>query len=756
MPPKGKHRTRRRSSKGSTVAAGAAAGSGGGRRSHRNSLDGASASTTGLALTTTSTANITTTDDEGSGGHGSETDGSTDWGAPASLEAGGPLSTSLATIAASIYAPEVPEVPGDAEAGGRAEGPAEGMGEPSPPPPTPPAAGEGEADGTTSPLDSASMYTADTHLGSESEAEAELVAPPSQRRRSPSLRTVGEEAHRVDVEADVLSPAPSHPAQQGPEPEQAEAGGSSEVQEAPNPAADVAPAEPASVEAHPEPMSLDPVVPEMSEEATRAALVLGEVGPLEATADASTPPQMEGEADAGLPSQADAMPIPSPPQPSLEVEDAVSPRSGEDAFLSLPPKCFTEVLPSDQGEGTVLPLQPTAEQAGEALPTDQTEDTASLLQPSEDRSEDVFSTDLAAGAALLLPPAEDTLSTSTVKNASLPAEEQTSETHLTDQAGGPAFLLQPAEEQSGEVPPTDQLGDAASLSQPLEESEVADAAAPIPSEAPTTGPPGEELMEAAARPEASASTPIPAKPDLVYVSPATYASPHPDFDIVQAHVRGDELDELDVGLGDIVSVVGPFQPGAYWTQVICRSWGDTNGQLGFIPTICLEVPQLVAPLAPGAPEEVEEEVVAAGYAFLSSSGSQAAEEPIPLASEYVPPARAEARGRSVSFSLQPAGGEAAQASAASDPASQGWATPSLESIAIPDTVPLGSLWTARYEHRPERPDEMAVAEGEVVIILDCPAGGWWKGVKNFSSKTPQTGWLPAAILDFSAGRDSAR
>lgn len=46
------------------------------------------------------------------------------------------------------------------------------------------------------------------------------------------------------------------------------------------------------------------------------------------------------------------------------------------------------------------------------------------------------------------------------------------------------------------------------------------------------------------------------------------------------------------------------------------------------------------------------------------------------------------------------------------------------------------------DYAPEKSDELGLKVGEIVIVLECPEGGWWRGMKGMSEKTPKSGWFP--------------
>ncbi|KAH6566753.1 hypothetical protein BASA62_006513 [Batrachochytrium salamandrivorans] len=57
----------------------------------------------------------------------------------------------------------------------------------------------------------------------------------------------------------------------------------------------------------------------------------------------------------------------------------------------------------------------------------------------------------------------------------------------------------------------------------------------------------------------------------------------------------------------------------------------------------------------------------------------------------------------------------------------------------------GTKVYAKYAYDPEKSDELELLEGELVVVLEAPPGGWWKGMKGLDEKAPKTGWFPATL-----------
>jgi hypothetical protein len=44
-----------------------------------------------------------------------------------------------------------------------------------------------------------------------------------------------------------------------------------------------------------------------------------------------------------------------------------------------------------------------------------------------------------------------------------------------------------------------------------------------------------------------------------------------------------------------------------------------------------------------------------------------------------------------------------------------------------------------------RDDELDLVPGDLITVLECPDGGWCKGVKGIETKNPTTGWFPIVV-----------
>ncbi|KAJ3333516.1 hypothetical protein HDU76_007282 [Blyttiomyces sp. JEL0837] len=187
--------------------------------------------------------------------------------------------------------------------------------------------------------------------------------------------------------------------------------------------------------------------------------------------------------------------------------------------------------------------------------------------------------------------------------------------------------------------------------------------------------------------------------------------------IVTAHVASD-AEELELEVGDVVEVdIQPASPQEFWLHGINRSWGPSNGQKGFFPASC-------AVLETWEPPEVMPPTFISQLAFSLSGGAQT-EEPEEEAEEE----------------------EEEQDEDVGDEDNQN---------EMPEKVPPGTKVVCKYAYERTKADEMDLLEGELVVILEAPPGGWWRGMKNLGGKEAKTGWFPNTVVKFTeedSGKD---
>ncbi|KAL2915349.1 Rho guanine nucleotide exchange factor 3 [Polyrhizophydium stewartii] len=177
------------------------------------------------------------------------------------------------------------------------------------------------------------------------------------------------------------------------------------------------------------------------------------------------------------------------------------------------------------------------------------------------------------------------------------------------------------------------------------------------------------------------------------------------FMVVTEFGAGD-LDELELVVGDTIELLmTPATPNEYWWMGVNRSWGKRNGHQGFFPR------HHVRPYDPDNPD--------------------AQTEPVP----------------------EPELGIQVEAEAPPDEA------PSSAAASEPEPVKPGTKVVVVGPYEPAKTDELALAQGDLVVVLEAPPGGWWKGMKGLNEKAPLTGWFPALCVavqqDTTAGKPAA-
>ncbi|TPX37626.1 hypothetical protein SmJEL517_g00698 [Synchytrium microbalum] len=155
--------------------------------------------------------------------------------------------------------------------------------------------------------------------------------------------------------------------------------------------------------------------------------------------------------------------------------------------------------------------------------------------------------------------------------------------------------------------------------------------------------------------------------------------------------------ELPLEIDDIVELVtAPGSDDEYWWSGISRSWGPNNGRTGYFPHDCvvLDTPDsayAISPTKPSLPSPI--------------LAPQTLIQEAPLVAE-----------------------------------------PSDDYPTPPPPVPVGTKVVAEEEYLPEKADELALFKGDVIVILESPDGGWWRGMKGLGGKEAKSGWFPATVV----------
>ncbi|KAJ3092833.1 cytochrome c oxidase subunit 1 [Quaeritorhiza haematococci] len=220
---------------------------------------------------------------------------------------------------------------------------------------------------------------------------------------------------------------------------------------------------------------------------------------------------------------------------------------------------------------------------------------------------------------------------------------------------------------------------------------------PQPSSSPSASNHTSEIIQKNSIIDASPPT---APPTAVAPKP-TQLTPGTSLRVVQAH-HAEDGDELELEVGDVVELHRvPESDDAYWWEGINRSWGPNNGLRGFFPSSCVVVENWDYPV----------------------------QAPPPLPSEFL---------NELADTAAPETGDTGQ------PTTGGT---SDEPPTVPlDPVPPGTQVIVKYPFERMKADELGVEVGDIIVVLEAPEGGWWRGMKNLAEKSPQMGWFPSTVV----------
>ncbi|KAJ3410063.1 cytochrome c oxidase subunit 1 [Chytriomyces hyalinus] len=161
--------------------------------------------------------------------------------------------------------------------------------------------------------------------------------------------------------------------------------------------------------------------------------------------------------------------------------------------------------------------------------------------------------------------------------------------------------------------------------------------------------------------------------------------------------KGANEGELPLEAGDIVEKMPPppnGDKGPEWWYGISRTWGPNNGLLGYFLAdhVVLETFEEVAP----------------------SPTVEQVQIPVPVSEE------------------------------------DGYIEEEVASE-LPATIRPGTKLVCLYPYERTKADELEMEAGDVIVVLDAPEGGWWRGMKGFSTKTPTSGWFPCSMVTIAPG-----
>ena len=59
-----------------------------------------------------------------------------------------------------------------------------------------------------------------------------------------------------------------------------------------------------------------------------------------------------------------------------------------------------------------------------------------------------------------------------------------------------------------------------------------------------------------------------------------------------------------------------------------------------------------------------------------------------------------------------------------------------------ESVPVGTQGIAKYPYERKKNDELSFNAGDVIVVLKCIQGGWWKGINSSEPGSKVQGWFP--------------
>lgn len=63
-----------------------------------------------------------------------------------------------------------------------------------------------------------------------------------------------------------------------------------------------------------------------------------------------------------------------------------------------------------------------------------------------------------------------------------------------------------------------------------------------------------------------------------------------------------------------------------------------------------------------------------------------------------------------------------------------------------EPVPVGTQGIAKYPYERKKNDELSFNAGDVIVVLKCIQGGWWKGINSSEPGSKVQGWFPVNLV----------
>ncbi|TPX39828.1 hypothetical protein SeMB42_g06228 [Synchytrium endobioticum] len=171
---------------------------------------------------------------------------------------------------------------------------------------------------------------------------------------------------------------------------------------------------------------------------------------------------------------------------------------------------------------------------------------------------------------------------------------------------------------------------------------------------------------------------------------------------IKSYTAADDT-EFSFHVDDIIELAAaPSSDDEFWWCGISRSWGPTNGSKGYFPS--------------------DHVVIDGSQAMLDSAYGPSPTKPLQQPS---PPLDPELHQQEDLPDLLPQDEDESE-------------------ILAP--VPVGTKVVGIDDYIPEKADELPVLKGDVIVILESPQGGWWRGMKGLGGKEAKAGWFPATVV----------
>ncbi|KAJ3159405.1 cytochrome c oxidase subunit 1 [Geranomyces michiganensis] len=180
--------------------------------------------------------------------------------------------------------------------------------------------------------------------------------------------------------------------------------------------------------------------------------------------------------------------------------------------------------------------------------------------------------------------------------------------------------------------------------------------------------------------------------------------------VLEAYIPSDDA-ELALEIGDVVELdLTPDTDSEYWWYGTNRSWGPNNGLQGYFPAECVEIETWT----------------------IDTAAQRGAENH----SEDLSPMTA------ASWVTAPDGGESDKEDQNSPALDDG----NEDEETVGWTPVVGSKVIVKHPYEKTKADELDLIIGDMVVVMEAPEGGWWRGAKNLGGKIPESGWFPSTLV----------